>query len=890
MSDLFFLDKEWYTVTETSKILNIPTSTIRFRIKYKQSSVNKLEESEFKKEKGKYFIHKDYINRHLEKVWFTVPETCKLLNKSENWLYYKYYKGKMKETDYNNEKKLLIHISYINEQREYFKNLKEFYYTYNEAAQILEKTISSIYGLVTRGVFTDVIKNSSGSYISKKEVERYKEKYENTIPLSTIQKELNLSKYQALELIKNEPLISENNVTGQYYVIKNKSYQKFKEELVFTKKMVSEFLRTSSEVINMLIEKKYIEFFQLDGVGWRTSKYYLEKYLNQGKMPLEQLALEMNTKGETLLPYIRSGELKGTKYQGIYYIKVDEAERFKNSFTAIKIRYYNSDDFYNYLADGITFFRKNTMFKETVDLYETWARKRIKKIRVNDLKPTVSLLLYSLESLLRNINKDLFLYTDNELKELFKLILDTHLKSLYPFFSYYKKMKMCKFNGDYVWKNSKSRTDEPYTKKEWKNFTLDVLDIDKHFENALKSKKYANTWLWTLLHFSLDWRSKDLRKFKSFNLDIVGISSFDWFADNTFTLEISQSILKSIERNMSDVKANKNKKELVFVIPFIFELPTALAFTLCELHRRQIDKHENHLITSSINIKDLREFFGEGLPDFSNRKCSKSLTTYGWETAVKKGKGALAYWLGGFARSHTQKIDIPNPVTQVYIVTNNSDLKVEEMALHAFEIGIFGWQVKVMIDAINNHEPLSLDEMTKAITEVNNIYTPIMVDSISKYAITRHEQSISLLKELMVLPKDKLVQKLEEISKLQSPSLLDHSQCLVGVKNCPHLKVVEYNLETPCFGCKYRIDTNYILDVINVELFTLMDRLNQTPSWDKTSRIKYTHMIRTLSYILMDFKRAFDKYDPGYIRSFIDMDELKKQFEMLEITKFLRIE
>lgn len=100
---------------------------------------------------------------------------------------------------------------------------------------------------------------------------------------------------------------------------------------------------------------------------------------------------------------------------------------------------------------------------------------------------------------------------------------------------------------------------------------------------------------------------------------------------------------------------------------------------------------------------------------------------------------------------------------------------------------------------------------------------------------------------------------------------------------------VEYNLETPCLGCKNRIDTNYILDIINVELFSLIDRLKATSLSDETSRIKYTHMIRTLTYILFDFRMAYDKYDENYIRSFIDIDKLKKQYQEVEFTKFLSI-
>lgn len=120
--------------------------------------------------------------------------------------------------------------------------------------------------------------------------------------------------------------------------------------------------------------------------------------------------------------------------------------------------------------------------------------------------------------------------------------------------------------------------------------------------------------------------------------------------------------------------------------------------------------------------------------------------------------------------------------------------------------------------------------------------------------------------------------------------MLDHSQCLVGLENCPFKKEVEYNLEMPCLGCKNRIDTNYILDIVNVKIFSLIERLKKTNQDEHITRMKYTHMIKSLLYILMDFKRMYDQFDTNYIRSFIDLELLRSNIRELNVTKFLTID
>ena len=52
----------------------------------------------------------------------------------------------------------------------------------------------------------------------------------------------------------------------------------------------------------------------------------------------------------------------------------------------------------------------------------------------------------------------------------------------------------------------------------------------------------------------------------------------------------------------------------------------------------------------------------------------------------------------------------------------------------------------------------------------------------------------------MLLPKEQIRNKLEEIAQFKSPAIIDYSQCIKGIKNCP------YSTKTiSCLGCKYLI-------------------------------------------------------------------------------------
>lgn len=836
------------------------------------------------------------------KEWYTPKEISQLIDRSVKLIRKDIETGAISDSlvrieFIKNFKFYLIHVSYVEQQLTFQASLSNDYYKRAEVMNMLNKSNASMQTLINKGIFKDIVFVGSYQYISKKEVDEYIKKQKNEISIvKTLQENFKnpLTSQHTVKFVMSDPFLSKRvykNVNS--YCIQIEDWEAYKKGLL-TIEEASKYLNMPIEVMKMLWEKKHIRTVTMKDVGIRSHISYLDEYERIGLIPLEQLAMEMNTTLNVINTYFNTKEFIRIDTTKAFYIKRKKVDEFMNSYDAIKVKHnyknnYRETNYYQFFEDSILYFQKKTYMTVTVDLYNKWARKRIKNSR-EKLSRTIGHYLNTLEELALLLTKELFEYTDDELKKLFQSIKPSYRHSIDLFVSYCKEKTDCAFNGNYILrKTKKTYANEMYTKEEWTQLLLHVSDVDKHFEKAVENKSYAHVWLYCLLHFSLAWRHKDMLAFKSISLDVVGIDGFDWFNNNIFTLGDAENVLKTVGRSMQGYLTSKKEQNAVFVVPFPVKMPTALAFVLCELHRREEDASRKKLI-KNIKRNYLHDFIGEDLPRFKNKISNKTLMTYGFETAVKNDKGTLAYWLGGFSRSHTHNIAMPNSVTQVYLVTRNTDVDVEEMARHAFDRGIFGWQVKVMIDAINRNEPMKLEEMTKAIANINEEYSPLMIDDLSKFVVTRHEQSISLLKDLMKVPTEELKDRLKEISRLHSPSLIDHSQCLVGVKNCPFKIEVEYNLETPCLGCKNRIDTNYILDTVNVEIFSLIERLKKTNKSDHTLRIKYTHMIKSLAYILMDFKRMYDQFDTNYIRSFIDLDLLQANMRELSAKRFLTID
>ena len=526
-------------------------------------------------------------------VWYTPEEAAKLINRNASTLRRYARTGLIPDLflkvalSSKGTAKYLIHANYVEQQLSVQAKLSSDYYKKAEVKRMLNVSDKTLKILQETGIFEDFLFFETVLYFSKKEVEKYINEKTSAVSLvKLIKEELNVStdRHILVDFIFNDPLLSKLVYKeAQSYKIKIEDWEEYKKGLVDIEE-ASRYLNLSLEVMQMLWNKKHIKSFTENAKGVRTHVAYLDEYKQRGLIPLEQLALEMNTSLSVIRKFFNSDDYAlFPDNKKDFYIKREKADELINSYAAIQIKHdYNNHlvetNYHQFFEDSITYFKNKDNINLTVYLYNRWARKKIKK-STQPLNQITHHYLNVLEVLASQLTKELTEYTDLELKKLFESFPKRQASRFTQFLDYCKEKVDCTFSGDYVFKKTiYGNDDETYTKEEWKMLILHVLDVNKHFENAVEKREYANTWLFCLLHFSLAWRRSDMFSFKAISLNLVGIDDFEWFNEHTFKLEDAQNILKTVERSMQEYLARKNKEKIVFVIPFIFRNAYRISF------------------------------------------------------------------------------------------------------------------------------------------------------------------------------------------------------------------------------------------------------------------------------------------------------------------------
>ena len=86
-----------------------------------------------------------------------------------------------------------------------------------------------------------------------------------------------------------------------------------------------------------------------------------------------------------------------------------------------------------------------------------------------------------------------------------------------------------------------------------------------------------------------------------------------------------------------------------------------------------------------------------------------------------EGKADIAYQLlCSVARSHKSYINKANDITSVYLITTNTDASPDNISLHLFERGFFGWQIGLMLNLVYDTKDWRLEDKTAMIKKVNS--------------------------------------------------------------------------------------------------------------------------------------------------------------------------
>lgn len=714
---------------------------------------------------------------------------------------------------------------------EKFNNILKTTFTFSKALKILEIVKNDLYYFMNNGYINYTKMNDYLLYLNKGDVLRLKEDLKKAPSLEQVVEELNINLSILRSFIITLPLkvIKVKNKKEILLESSIKQIKEFQEEYYLVSELCEKYRLTTS-VIKRLIKKKYIIADLIDNRYYRVNRL--------------------------------------------------DSDAFFGTSEGVKICYYNTDNPIEYFKVMMEVHEKETFIVENHKWYYQFAGMRLKSSKSNNIKALISILIGCFEKIVLGIEVKVQDLSDEQIKGIIlnNERIGNHDIELFCLFLKFLKTKVkCNFNSDFsmVAKREKKQEIEIYTEQEWLLICQNVNDISNHISKSIENYRYSQAWLYILLHLNLAWRKSDFYQLVAPNIDLISINSFEFFNDNDLSLESSQKLINDFRLKNKNIKAQKNHLKVKIIIILLQAIATALV--ICELHRKKLNIKSNKVFNHRIDAFYLGKVLESVNVKFMSRKLNKSLLTYSFVTAVNAGgKSVLAYDLQSHARSHKNYIDCSNEVTKVYLATTNTDGDYTILSKHLFERGFFGWQLDMMLNLLFKGEQYSLNDKTIAIRELDSTMSPKLVEGISQFVYTQYKQMEQLLQELLVMNKEEIIRKLELIAKEKSPSLIEHSQCFKGIDNCPNKQVKS------CFGCKYLLPTNYLLEILKVRLEGIIEVLEETSCAEETECIKYTHLLFQGVTLLQQFKKHFDKIDKEYIKSFIDLKSLQLKMTNLE--------
>lgn len=909
-SDLKFIE-ESYTLKEVATILGYSAS----------NNIKNLFDSFFSNSYKfifqKYYVQKSaidyFVKRHPEfnliksGQYTSLSQVAKMIKKPiyvlDNMIERKYISNVLKHPINGN---YFILNSEVARVKEIFKYMEESY-TLEQMCPILSCEYSKItsYRRELCGIFPDNKFYLKQFFFKKDQVNLFLSKLtdqEQTLEslltnYAANRKDINghrIAKYIAKPRKKSDNSISLNNkISDNFITLNNKIY-------VNVENPPKSYNVTPFSLKNIIKRKKIVNFI------YYRRQYWIEKNELDEIYALYSNSIDFSNISEDYLSQSQKNNIRSKHLIKHYFpnsfkfefwgnnssrIPLSDLEAFKTNFLpdikkkdAIQ-KEQNPQELYKLLTEECN----QTKFMQTFNSYNEFFLIKLNTTNVKNIRNYVFSLASSIGRLLNVINKEVYLYTDNELEIILRSPELTCINKLYiSMFVNFCKNKYkneCKYNNiynHYISSTKNNFSSDVYSEEKWIQYFHYLTDIDKHIKNAFLNARYSKIWLYTILHLSIAWRREDILSFPAINFIDMDKYTFEWFENNIFTITDAQIIINYIKDISDTLLAGKTGAKNHFLISPILIIPTSIAFIASEFHRKK--NNEPTLFGRSKFFKsDFKDFFKDkDLQDFQNTKANRTLITLNFNNAVTtEGMCTVAYSLSTYLRSHkiNSKFELA-PTTAQYIYSTNSDGDANNVAYNLFQRGYFGWLYYTLLKLVKQSEETSLNDITSSIIKVKNLYSPFVIESFSAYLQHEYEERKSVIKDLMITPKENIKEKLFHLSRGELPSKVYYTQCLM-YGSCP------YKINVHCIGCKYSIPTNYTLCIIKTELESLTDKLLNENIQNTLSRQRLTFQITKLLFLLSEAKIEFDKLDKNYISSFINLKELKRNIEKLEKTKFL---
>lgn len=345
-------------------------------------------------------------------------------------------------------------------------------------------------------------------------------------------------------------------------------------------------------------------------------------------------------------------------------------------------------------------------------------------------------------------------------------------------------------------------------------------------EKAAASKKSANLWLFTALHFVGAMRKSDLLRLPVPSLPYSPEALRQKILDGTFSVQEAAMIPKEVMFRLQ-IKPRKPHKtqsysgipDLKLFIPESLLAPMGAIMALALSFRETADP----FVLPEQGIRSIQKFFGRAFAEaagnkrFLTRRANKAYLQ-GIELMAPDEPGKpKGYMLAALARSHKGGIGRLPEITDIYLKDAAfSGYRPEFILREMFERGIFGFIPAMLLEAYSGkaYRKLDVGGQTQIIQAIG--LNALQIENLAGLT----EKSFLLAKKLvaqMVIPKgddlERLGDVLQKIASGAAPSRQPECLCVriaAGYAcTCPE--------RTSCIGCGYEIYTKAALHLVMKE-------------------------------------------------------------------------
>lgn len=448
-------------------------------------------------------------------------------------------------------------------------------------------------------------------------------------------------------------------------------------------------------------------------------------------------------------------------------------------------------------------------------------------------------------------------YTANERTELQRMVV-----------KYLEKTKDCKITIDKAVKNLE---DNKGAMKYEQFLLLEKLVFDEQYiresgrwEYALRSRKAANTWLVTALHFTTEQRLGDLKNLRrpqnyvETDAEKLRIGTFS-DQDAEKYCEDLEAQYRYLKINASKTRRFKNAPGLVFIVGMSYRSLIGRLICLCEMHYRREQCEGPFLGEMKSDVVFFKRLFTEKVliclnyRSFQSRAVTKAYMNTMERVVDKKEGDGCGHLVNAILRSHIAGVRDYAKMIDAYLSDKMDRLDTAEAFLELFQRGCISCISVDIVKAVIGEEQwreLDVRAQTALVNSIHNTNLEIeqlakLNNEIDKKVQKKKNMLIYELTEGDTSKWKKTAEKiLEGIGNGNVSCKDDGCYCMLKAVGKPCV----YPSKKNGIGCPYEMYTPAFLVDIAYEILDNRNRYLQTniPGEKKKYKLYYSQVLKPL--------------------------------------------